>query len=104
MMNDDDLPPPHPGLFRGFLRGALERLLRLGYAAAAADTPRRLRVAALLAAVYVVFPFDLISDLLPLLGFGDDVLALSLLAFALSRHVTPEIRQRARARALRIVP
>lgn len=99
-----DLPPPHPGLFRGLLRGIIERALRLWYVARAADTPRRLKIASLLVVVYFLFPFDLISDLLPLLGFGDDFIALSLLAVTLNRHATPEIRHRARARALQAIP
>lgn len=104
MNGTNDLPPPHPGLFRGFLRGTLERLLRLYYTARAPGTPRRLKLASLLVVAYFLFPFDFITDLLPLLGFGDDIVAMTLLAFALSRHTTDDIRLRARARALRIVP
>lgn len=98
-----DPPPPKPGLARGLLRGLLERALRLYYTARAADTPASLRVASLLVLVYFVFPFDLITDLLPLLGFGDDFIALSLLGWRLSRHTTDEIRLRARKRALRVI-
>ena len=100
----NDLPPPRPGLLRGLLRGLVERILRLSYTAMAPATPGRLRLASALVLVYFVVPFDLVSDLLPLLGFGDDAIAIGLLAWRLSRHTTPDIRLRARARALRLVP
>jgi uncharacterized membrane protein YkvA (DUF1232 family) len=100
----EDLPPPHPGLWRGLARGLLERALRLFHTARSDHTPFRLRAASLLVVLYLLFPFDLISDLLPLLGFGDDLLALSLLAWALSRHSTDAIRYRARAEALKVIP
>lgn len=99
-----ELPPPYPGVFRGLLRGVCERCLRLWYVVRAAETPRRLKVAAVLVVLYFLFPFDLVSDLLPLLGLSDDLLGLAALAFALNRHVTPPIRQRARARALSLIP
>jgi len=103
MNSPDDLPPPYPGFWRGLARSLLERLLRLFHTARAAHTPWRLKAASILAVLYLLFPFDLISDLLPLLGFGDDILALALLAWALSRHTTDAIRYRARADALKII-
>lgn len=99
-----DLPPPHPGLFRGLLRGACERVLRGWYVIRAAETPRRLKVASVLVALYLLFPFDLIFDLLPLLGLSDDLVGLTVLAFALNRHATPDLRRQARASALRLIP
>lgn len=104
-MNDpSELPPPYPGFWRGIVRGSLERALRLYHTARANHTPVRLKAASFLALFYLVFPFDIISDLLPLLGFGDDLIALSLLAWALSRHTTEDIRLRARAAALKVIP
>lgn len=104
MNQQTDLPPPHPGLWRGIARGLLERALRLFHTARAQHTPWRVKAASVLAIGYLLFPFDLISDLLPLLGFGDDLFALALLACALSRHSTDAIRYRARAEALKIIP
>lgn len=104
MEKPSDLPPPYPGFWRGILRGLLERALRLYHTARAEHTPMRLKAASFLALLYLVFPFDVISDLLPLLGFGDDLIALSLLAWALSRHTTDEIRLRARGAALKVIP
>lgn len=104
MLPANDLPPPRPGLLRGLFRGLLENVLRLAFTAMHADTPGRLRIASVLVLVYFVVPFDLVSDLLPLLGFGDDAIAIGVLAWRLSRHTTPAIRLRARARALRIIP
>ena len=85
------------------VRGLLERSLRLYYTARATDTPGRLKFASLLVAIYFFFPFDLIADILPLIGFGDDILALSILGWRLSRHTTDEIRWHARVRARQII-
>jgi uncharacterized membrane protein YkvA (DUF1232 family) len=99
-----DLPPPFPGFWRGLARGLLERVCRLYLTARAPGTPTRLKAASVLVAFYFLFPFDLISDLLPLLGFGDDLFAVSLLGYALSRHANDAIRWRAREMALKVIP
>jgi uncharacterized membrane protein YkvA (DUF1232 family) len=62
-------------LFKTFGRD----IVLLWYACRHSATPRFLKFAGLLLALYVLSPVDLISDLIPVLGWIDDV---TLLAFA----------------------
>jgi uncharacterized membrane protein YkvA (DUF1232 family) len=60
------------------LRTAGRDVLVLWYACRNPATPRSLKIGALLLALYVLSPVDLISDLLPVLGWIDDVTLLAL--------------------------
>ena len=55
----------------GLLRGALRLLPRL---AADRSLPRRTRVALALLLAYLAFPFDLVPDFIPVLGYADDAI------------------------------
>lgn len=61
-------------------RTAGREVLVLWYACRNPTTPRPLKIGALLLALYVLSPVDLVSDLLPILGWIDDV---ALLAFGI---------------------
>jgi uncharacterized membrane protein YkvA (DUF1232 family) len=63
-----------------------------------ADTPPQVRLTVLAALTYLLIPMDLLPDLLPAVGFSDDLVALTTLLGACWRHRTPEIRQRAQRR------
>jgi uncharacterized membrane protein YkvA (DUF1232 family) len=58
-------------------------------------TPPQARVTVLAALTYLVLPTDLIPDFIPAAGFGDDMVALTALLGLCSRHITPQIRERA---------
>jgi uncharacterized membrane protein YkvA (DUF1232 family) len=58
-------------------------------------TPHQARLTVLAALTYLVLPIDLIPDFIPAAGFGDDMVALTALLGLCSRHITPEIRERA---------
>ncbi|MEB3324371.1 MAG: DUF1232 domain-containing protein [Cyanobacteriota bacterium] len=58
-------------------------------------TPAQARVTVLAALTYLVLPADLIPDFIPAVGFGDDMVALTALLGLCSRHITPQIRDRA---------
>jgi uncharacterized membrane protein YkvA (DUF1232 family) len=58
-------------------------------------TPHQARLTVLAALTYLVLPMDLIPDFIPAAGFGDDMVALTALLGLCSRHVTPQIRDRA---------
>jgi uncharacterized membrane protein YkvA (DUF1232 family) len=60
------------------LRTAGRDVLVLWYACRNPATPRFVKVGAFLLALYVLSPVDLISDLLPVLGWIDDVTLLAL--------------------------
>lgn len=99
-----------------FLRFArLARLLRstgrdlvvLWHACRHPDTPRLVKLAAVLGALYVISPLDLLPDWLPLLGWADDAALLALAVPALLTLVPPSVLASARAaaaRALRATP
>ena len=54
-------------------------------------TPHQARITVLAALTYLVLPFDLIPDFIPVAGFGDDMVALTALLGLCARHLTPEI-------------
>jgi uncharacterized membrane protein YkvA (DUF1232 family) len=62
------------------IRTAGRDLVVLWYACRHPATPRALKIAAILLGLYVLSPVDLISDLIPVLGWIDDV---TLLAFGI---------------------
>lgn len=51
---------------------------------------------------YFIFPFDFLPDVLPLLGYTDDLLALIFAIRKVYVHVTPEIEERSKAQIRRI--
>jgi uncharacterized membrane protein YkvA (DUF1232 family) len=61
-------------------------------------TPHQARITVLAALTYLVLPFDLIPDFIPVAGFGDDMVALTALLGLCARHITPEIKLRAQRR------
>jgi uncharacterized membrane protein YkvA (DUF1232 family) len=63
-----------------------------------ANTPPQVRLTVLAALTYLLIPMDLLPDLLPAVGFSDDLVALTTLLGTCWRHRTPEIRQRAQRR------
>jgi len=87
--------------------GALRRLLRRAGRTLArpaleclellldAKTPPQVRLTMLAALTYLLVPMDLIPDFIPAAGFGDDMVALTALLGLCSRHVTPQIKERA---------
>jgi len=79
---------------RGIARPALECFELL----IDASTPHQVRVTVLAALTYLVLPLDLIPDFIPAAGFSDDLVAITALLGLCSRHITAEIRERARRR------
>lgn len=67
----------------------------LWYAIRQPATPRFIKVGAILLALYVVSPLDVIPDLIPVLGWLDDVTLLALGIPFLLKKVPPHIRQAA---------
>lgn len=61
-------------------------------------TPHQARLTVLAALTYLVLPTDLIPDFIPAAGFGDDLVALTALLGLCSRHITPQIKERAQRR------
>lgn len=87
----------------------LGRLLRmtgrdivvLWYACRHPATPRALKLAALLAGLYVISPIDILPDWMALLGWADDVTLLALAVPALLRLMPAPVLADAQAAAAR---
>ncbi|MPY78891.1 MAG: DUF1232 domain-containing protein [Actinophytocola sp.] len=85
---------PRGGTLREAVR-LLPDLLRLTWRVAADPaTPRRTRILLGLLAVYLAMPIDLVPDFIPVLGYTDDVIVVTLVL----RHVARRVgRERLRA-------
>jgi uncharacterized membrane protein YkvA (DUF1232 family) len=78
-----------------------EDLLAAYYCAFDRDTPLQVKAALVGALAYFVLPFDVIPDMLPVLGFADDAAVLATALRLVASHMKPEHReaaQRAMAR------
>ena len=61
-------------------------------------TPPQVRLTMLAGLTYLLFPLDLIPDLIPIAGFSDDLVALTAVISIWNKHITPEIKYKARTR------
>lgn len=59
------------------------------------DTPPWVKALAVGVLGYVIFPFDLVPDFLPL-GYADDLAAVTSVLLSVSQHISPELRQRSK--------
>lgn len=76
-------------------------LLVLWHACRNPGTPRKIKLAALLLAIYVLSPVDLLPDWVPLLGIVDDVTLLAFAVPALLRLIPEPVLGQARGAAAR---
>lgn len=79
-----------------------EDLLAGYYCAIDRDTPASVRAILLGAVAYFVMPADMIPDMLAGLGFTDDAAVLAAAISAVSRHLQPKHRVRARTELERL--
>ena len=80
-------------------RSVVEMALQLFYTATAPDTPMHIKAICLAPLGYFILPLDAIPDLIPGVGYSDDLGVLALALAAVAVHVTPEIKKRARRKA-----
>ena len=73
-----------------------EDLLAAYFCAFDRDTPRHVQAALIGALAYFVLPFDIIPDMMPLLGFTDDAAVLATALRMVSTHIRPEHRAAAK--------
>jgi uncharacterized membrane protein YkvA (DUF1232 family) len=73
-----------------------EDLLAAYYCAFDRNTPRHVQAALIGALAYFVLPFDVIPDMLPVLGFTDDAAVLATALKLVSSHLRPEHRDAAK--------
>ncbi|MFM2054699.1 MAG: hypothetical protein RL456_2736 [Pseudomonadota bacterium] len=73
------------------------------FAARHPDTPRRVRVLALVVAAYALSPIDLIPDFIPVLGYLDDLLIVPLGLAMVIRLLPPDVLAASRAQAAAVL-
>ena len=73
-----------------------EDLLTAYYCAFDQATPLQVKMALIGALAYFVLPFDIVPDMMPLLGFTDDAAILLTALRMVTAHVRPEHREAAR--------
>ena len=67
-------------------------------------TPTQIRVSLMAALAYLIMPFDLFPDFMPLVGFSDDFVALTAVLSIWSKYMTPSIRIRAERKLNKLFP
>lgn len=60
--------------------------------------PLKIRLVFLAALGYLILPTDLVADMLPAIGFTDDVAFLSYAISNAREYITPEVRNKAKAK------
>ena len=74
-----------------------EDLLAAWYCAFDRETPRHVQAALVGALAYFVLPFDVIPDMMPVLGFTDDAAVLATALKLVASHMRPAHRAAAKA-------
>ena len=67
-------------------------------------TPAQVRVSLMAALAYLIMPFDLFPDFMPLVGFSDDFVVLTTVLSLRSKYMTPLIRERAEKKLNKLFP
>ena len=67
-------------------------------------TPPQVRVSLMAALAYLIMPFDLFPDFMPLVGFSDVFVALTAVLSIWGKYMTPSIRKRAENKLDKIFP
>ena len=67
-------------------------------------TPAQVRVSLMAALAYLIMPFDLFPDFMPLVGFSDDFVALTAVLSIWGQYMTPAIRRRVQRKLDRLFP
>ena len=67
-------------------------------------TPSQVRISLMAALAYLIMPFDLFPDFMPLVGFIDDFVALTAVLSIWSKYMTPSIRTRAERKLNKLFP
>ena len=67
-------------------------------------TPAQVRVSLMAALAYLIMPFDLFPDFMPLVGFSDDFVALTAVLSIWSKYMNPSIIARAEKKLNKLFP
>lgn len=90
--------------FQTFLRGAarigrkvIEPAVKLYHVMMADSTPLDMKALIAAGLGYLILPADLIPDVIPALGFTDDLAVILGICHVVECHVTPEVEQEVKA-------
>ena len=67
-------------------------------------TPTQVRISLIAALGYLIMPFDLFPDFMPLVGFSDDFVALTAVLSIWGKYMTPSIKLRAEKKLNKLFP
>ena len=67
-------------------------------------TPTQVRISLMAALAYLIMPFDLFPDFMPLVGFSDDFVALTAVLSIWGKYMTPSIKKRAGIKLDKLFP
>ena len=67
-------------------------------------TPAQVRISLMAALAYLIMPFDLFPDFMPLVGFSDDFVALTAVLSIWGKYMTPSIRLKAEKKLNKLFP
>lgn len=62
--------------------------------------PAKVRIVLIGVLGYLILPSDLIADVLPIVGFSDDIAFLTYVVKMAEKYITPEVKQKARERMI----
>jgi uncharacterized membrane protein YkvA (DUF1232 family) len=74
----------------------LNQILTLFYCLKDPKTPEGIKLMIIAALGYFIFPIDAIPDLIPGLGYSDDIAIIAVVLHRISAHVTEEHKEKAR--------
>jgi uncharacterized membrane protein YkvA (DUF1232 family) len=60
------------------------------------NVPAKVKITLMAALGYLILPTDLITDVLPVIGFTDDIAFLSYVISSTTEYITPEVKSKAR--------
>ena len=66
--------------------------------------PAQVRFSLMAALTYLIMPFDLFPDFMPLVGFSDDLVALTAVLSIWNKYMTPSIRAKAERKLNKLFP
>ena len=100
--SDDSLKAKIARFARVAGRELIEKVLILYHTLRAPSTPKWARAAILGALGYFISPIDTLPDLIPGIGYTDDLTVIAAALVTVASHITPEIKARAREQVARL--
>uniref|UniRef100_A0A831U0F2 DUF1232 domain-containing protein n=1 Tax=Geobacter metallireducens TaxID=28232 RepID=A0A831U0F2_GEOME len=100
--SEDSLKAKLAWFARAAGRELIEKVLILYHTLRAPSTPKWARAAILGALGYFISPIDTLPDLIPGVGYTDDLTVIVAALVTVASHITPEIKAKAREQTARL--